>query len=258
MNPFHRIANRLAAARQARAAKREATRFRSALAALPADLGVDKVVDFLFSAEAEAIVPWQIKEEFRALARLVAERRPRAVLEIGTADGGTLFAHARLAAPDALVLSVDLPEGPFGGGYPAWRTPLYEAFARPGQRLELLRADSHAPATAERIEELLGGRRVEYAFIDGDHTYDGVRRDFELCRRFAADDAVVAFHDIVAQPNTAYLAEAGSDAHAPWAVHDFWREVKQRYRHEEFVQSRGQEGYGIGVLYLGEPTQDAP
>jgi cephalosporin hydroxylase len=242
---LHRLTIALREAHAERNAKRQAALLRQPIEALPTDLDADGVVDRLFSREYALIQPWQYPEELRSLARLVAERRPRAVLEIGTADGGTLFAHARLAAPDALVLSVDLPEGPFGGGYPAWRTPLYEAFARPGQRLELLRADSHAPATAERIEELLGGRRVEYAFIDGDHTYDGVRRDFELCRRFAADDAVVAFHDIAVHPS-----ETGCE------VHKFWREVKERYRHEEFVRDADQDCYGIGVLYLGEPTTD--
>ena len=242
---LHRLATALREANAERNAKRQAKRLRQTLEALPADLDADGVVDRLFSEEYALIQPWQYPEEFRSLARLVAERRPRTLLEIGTADGGTLFAHARLAAADALVLSVDLPEGPFGGGYPAWRTPLYEAFARPGQRLALLRADSHAEATAERLEALLGGRRVDYAFIDGDHTYDGVRRDFELCRRFAAADAVVAFHDIVVHP-----PETGCE------VHDFWREVKQQYRHEEFVRDADQDCYGIGVLYLGEPINE--
>lgn len=244
---LRRFRGRLREASADRAARREAARLRARLTALPDELSADEAVDFLFSEAGAPIQPWQHPEELRSLARLVAQRRPGALLEIGTADGGTLFAHARLADDDALVLSVDLPEGPFGGGYPAWRAPLYEAFARPGQRLALLRVDSHALATAERIAALLGGRPLDYAFIDGDHTYDGVRRDFELCRRFAADDAVVAFHDIAVHP-----PETGCE------VHDFWREIREQYRYEEFVRDADQDCYGIGVLYLGEPTNNAP
>jgi len=178
-----------------------ARRVRGRAAALPRDAGADAVVEFLFSPAARLIQAWQIRDEFRALARLVETRRPHTVLEIGTADGGTLFAHARLAHPRATIVSVDLPHGPFGAGYPDWRIPLYESFAGPEQRLILLRADSHAPATAASLAEALAGRMIDYAFIDGDHTYDGVRQDFELLLRFAAPDAMVAFHDIAQLPN---------------------------------------------------------
>lgn len=203
--------------------------------------GADDVVEFLFSDAAAGIQPWQYPEEFRPLARLVQARRPRTVLEIGTADGGTLFAHTRLAHDEALIVSIDLPQGAFGGGYPRWRIPLYESFAGPGQRLELLRADSHAPSTAELLDRVLDGRRVDYAFIDGDHTYDGVRQDFELCRRFAANDGLIAFHDVVEHPD--------SDC----KVHDLWVELRQEYEHEEFVRDWDQGCYGIGVLHLGRP-----
>jgi predicted O-methyltransferase YrrM len=236
-------------------ARLAAARVRRRAAGLPRSAGADEVADFLFSPAARAIEAWQIPDEFRALARLVERRRPRTVLEIGTADGGTLFAHTRLAHEEALVLSLDLPEGPFGGGYPAWRIPLYRSFAGPRQKLVLLRADSHAPATATAIEDALGGRRLDYAFIDGDHTYDGVRQDFELCLRFAAPDAVIAFHDI-ARPSSAWLADQQLPP-TDGAVHRFWMEVRERYAHDEFIHDAAQEGYGIGVLHLGATAGNA-
>jgi predicted O-methyltransferase YrrM len=203
----------------------------------------EEVVNLLFSDLATVIQPWQYQEEFLSLARLVAGRRPRTVLEIGTADGGTLFAHARLAADDAIIISIDLPEGPFGGGYPRWRAPLYESFALPGQQIELLRLDSHAPTTVDRLMSALDGRRIDYAFIDGDHSYEGVRKDFELCLRFASDDAVIAFHDIVEHP-----VETGCE------VHVFWREIREKYAHVEYIRDPDQDCYGIGVLFLAEPA----
>ena len=248
-----RLKRRLQDVRAGLQGRRAAARARRRVAALPRSAGADEVVDFLFSAEATDIQPWQIPDEFRALPRLVAQRRPRTVLEIGTADGGTLFAHARLAHPEALIISIDLPHGLFGGGYPRWRIPLYESFRGSRQRLELLRVDSHAASTIQLLERVLDGRRVDYAFIDGDHTYEGVRQDLELCRRFAAPDAMIAFHDISPQPNSEYVAAAGVD----WAVHRLWQEVSVRYAHDEFVRDPAQEGYGIGVLYLDRPGAGA-
>jgi predicted O-methyltransferase YrrM len=252
-----RLRNRLQRARDELRGRRAAAAARRRAARVPRSAAADAVVEFLLAEGAGGIEAWQIPEEFRALARLVEQRRPRTVLEIGTADGGTLFAHTRLAHEEALIVSIDLPHGPFGGGYPAWRIPLYESFAGPAQRLELLRVDSHAASTAAVLERVLAGRRLDYAFIDGDHTYDGVRQDFELCLRFAAPDAVIAFHDIAPEKNPEWVAAAEA-APGDGAVHGFWTQVKRGYAHDEFIRDTAQEGYGIGVLYLDRATSGNP
>ena len=93
-----------------------------------------------------AIAPIQNPRELLALLRILKQARPRGILEIGTAGGGTLFAFTRIAAADAQLVSIDLPGGPGGGGYPPSRTRLYQEFPLSGQRLELIREDSHDPA----------------------------------------------------------------------------------------------------------------
>jgi predicted O-methyltransferase YrrM len=254
-----RLTGRLRAVWDDARARQAAAAARRRAAALPRDAGADAVVDFILAEGTGGIEAWQVDEEFRALARLVERRRPRTVLEIGTADGGTLFAHARLAHHEALIVSIDLPHGPFGGGYPPWRIPLYESFAGPGQELVLLRVDSHAPSTVDLLSRVLGGRRIDYAFIDGDHTFDGVRQDFELCLRFAAPDAVIAFHDIAPNPSPEWIAAADASPDDK-AVRGFWEQVKRRFAHQEFIRDRDQAGYGIGVLYpdraVGGPSED--
>jgi len=92
-------------------------RFRDPIASLA--LGHDVYID---------IRPVQVYEEILKLAEVVADLKPRRVLEIGTANGGTLFIWYRLASDDATVISIDLPGGPFGGGYPMWRAVLYKYF----------------------------------------------------------------------------------------------------------------------------------
>ncbi|MEO8734424.1 MAG: hypothetical protein ABI373_08840, partial [Flavobacteriales bacterium] len=91
--------------------------------------GAKQTVDFLFSPDAELIQPWQFPEELLGLAQEIEALRPTTVLEIGTANGGTLFMSTRLAADDALIISIDLPGGRFGGGFPEWKVPYYKAFA---------------------------------------------------------------------------------------------------------------------------------
>jgi cephalosporin hydroxylase len=75
-----------------------------------------------------AISPIQNPREILALLGILKKARPRRILEIGTASGGTLFLFTRIAAADAGLVSIDLPGGPGGGGYPPWKIPLYQAF----------------------------------------------------------------------------------------------------------------------------------
>jgi cephalosporin hydroxylase len=71
-----------------------------------------------------SISPAQVKEEIMELLKILARHKPQTILEIGTAKGGTLFLFTRVASSDAGIISIDLPGGRFGGGYPERRIPL--------------------------------------------------------------------------------------------------------------------------------------
>jgi cephalosporin hydroxylase len=182
--------------------------------------------------------PFQIKEEILKLLELLKDMEPKVVLEIGTAEGGTLLLFTRVASSDATIISIDLPSGMFGGGYPAWKIPLYKSFAREKQKIYLIRADSHSYKTVDKVKEILNGRSVDFLFIDGDHTYEGVKKDFEMYSPLVKK-GIIAFHDIVPGPPE-YVG----------GVPKFWGEVKMKYKHLEIVKDWHQGGYGIGVIYV--------
>jgi predicted O-methyltransferase YrrM len=196
-----------------------------------------QLLDFLYSPDGDLIAPWQYLEEIGPLISIYEKLKPKTVLEIGTANGGTLFLYSKLATEDALIISIDLPGGKFGGGYPDWKTPLYRKFARPKQHLELVRANSHDDATFEKTKKLLNGRPVDFLFIDADHTYEGIKKDFLTYSELVAPKGVIAFHDVANHPNPVY------------GVHKFWQEIKNNYKHEEFIRDPKQHGLGIGVIY---------
>jgi cephalosporin hydroxylase len=130
-----------------------ARRFRGAVR------NIDNIYDalnfaFSFQAFGVSIKPSQVRYEVAKLLEVVAELRPRVVLEIGTAGGGTLFLFTRVADPEAKIISIDLPGGPFGGGYPRWKIPLYKSFSRGRQKIYLLRRDSHDPRTLEEVRRI--------------------------------------------------------------------------------------------------------
>jgi predicted O-methyltransferase YrrM len=188
------------------------------------------------------IWPWQIRSELVGLLALLERDPPRTVLELGTAEGGTLFTFTRVAADDAVLISIDLPEGRFGGGYPAWRTPLYKSFAHACQRVELIRADSHEAATITRVKAVLDGRPLDFLFVDGDHSYEGVKRDFDVYAPLVRPAGRIAFHDIV-PGRTAEETEA-----LVGGVPRFWSELRHGRQVEELVYDRRQVGLGVGVL----------
>jgi predicted O-methyltransferase YrrM len=209
--------------------------------------GVEEILDVAFDFEAFGIgiAPGQVRWELRWLLEMLAAAPPRRMLEIGTANGGSLFTFARVCARRAHVISVDLPHGEFGGGYPAWKIPLYRAFARRGQRLDLVRGDSHAETTIARVRALLAGEPLDFLFIDGDHTYDGVRADFESYSPLVRPGGLIGFHDI-AEPRG---EPTGGDRLMVGDVPAFWRELSAAHPDaRELVDPIGRGCFGIGLI----------
>lgn len=75
------------------------------------------------------IMPIQVEEEILQLLKILIKYKPTTLMEVGTGGGGTLFLFSRVASSNATIISLDLPEGRFTGGYPRWKIPLYKSFA---------------------------------------------------------------------------------------------------------------------------------
>ena len=71
---------------------------------------------------------------------------------------------------------------------------------------------------------------VDLLHIDGLHTYEAVREDFQTWRPKLAPDAVVLFHDV--HPDRRY----GSAR--------YWKQLRRRHPHFEFMHD-----WGLGVLF---------
>jgi cephalosporin hydroxylase len=185
------------------------------------------------------ISAWQVESEYCDLVSWVSQQNPHVILEIGTAKGATLLAWSRIASE--LVISVDLPGGIHGGGYPAIKERLFREFTvgRPGVEMLIYRGDSHNLALRDQIKAAIGGRTIDFLFIDGDHTYRGVSHDFELWAPLVMPGGHVAFHDILPHRE---LKDCEVDR--------FWQEIKGGYQHFEIVADPQQGWGGIGVVKM--------
>jgi len=199
-------------------------------------------VPFAYSGKGffKSIEPRQNPVEIEELYKIICNLSPSGILEIGTARGGTLYLWTQSATDNAVIVSVDLPGGEFGGAYPLCRVPFYKSFAKPEQKIHLLRKDSHAAQTIKEVEGLFGNRSVDFAFIDGDHTYEGVKADFLNYGDFVRPGGVIAFHDIL--PTLEF---------PDIQVFRLWQEIKEKYPTKELIGPEGSgRKIGIGLILV--------
>ena len=184
--------------------------------------------------------PNQDRGELTGLAAAVAEIEPRVIVEIGTRDGGTLLVWSRCSRNLRHLISIDLPGGIYGGGYPPQRERFYRLFAsgQPDLQLDLLRRDSQTEAARDAVAMALGGQLIDFLFIDGDHRYTGVSRDYALYAPLVRPGGLIAFHDI--RPNTF------DPTIEVWRL---WDQIKASGAPvREFVHEPYTGRYGIGVV----------
>lgn len=130
----------------------------------------------------------QQPDEFAALACLLLDRcRPIDLYgEIGVAAGGTTRLMAETVGFENAVLIDD-------GGHPKHRH--FEENARHFRhRVSLLLGDSHSPQIRRALSNL-DDDRFDVVFIDGDHSYEGVKQDIELVKPYCTSATLLIFHD---------------------------------------------------------------
>ena len=179
----------------------------------------------------------QVRDEIKALIDCVNLMKPTTVVEIGTHKGGNSFLFMHAVRSSELVIGLDLCVQNSGK---------LKYFAGPHQRFKVIHCNSQTLASFNRVNRALGGRAIDFLFIDGDHSYAGAKADFELYSPLVRSGGLIAFHDILADHRTRFGRETGCYA---GDVHRLWAELRESNRDcEEFVADRQQDGFGIGVI----------
>jgi cephalosporin hydroxylase len=195
---------------------------------------IEEYVDlaFSFTPYFMSINPLQVREEIIQLMKFLARIRPKVICEIGTAAGGTLFLLSRVYSPEATIVSIDL------SAYPRSRDIFFQSLVLPTQELYLIRGDSHDFKTLEKVKKKLNGRSIDFLLIDGDHSYKGVKSDFEMYSQFVKEKGIIAFHDIV--PHS---------SETKCEVYRFWQGIKKNFNYLEIVKDWGQGTCGFGLIF---------
>jgi len=194
---------------------------------------VDESLDFKTRGHMK-IKAAQVRSEILALAEAVRELKPRTILELGTARGGTLLVWAHLASDRLITCDLRIP---------SYRRELYRRYPPTGSRcrVECLEGNSHDPSFQKRVRAALAGEPVDFLFIDGDHTEAGVTADWADYRGLVRTGGLVAFHDIVEK-----------QPFETTQVHKLWGEIRAENGRatQELIADPDQSGFGIGIVQV--------
>lgn len=142
--------------------------------------------------------------ERAALARYASDTRRLA--EIGVWHGVTTTILRRVMAPDAVLFAVD-PFSPGRLGFSVQKLIAHGEVNRQDkgtvQWLETTGVDAAKVLRAAREDP------IDFIFIDGDHSYEGLKGDWEAWRPLIARGGIVALHDSRSTP-TRLIDDAGS------------------------------------------------
>lgn len=172
--------------------------------------------------------------ELAGLLALAAELAPKVVCEIGTAGGGLLWALAWALPPGRTFVSVDLPGGPGGGAQGLEAGVLADLLRDPGlePRVVEIRGDS-------KTVELAGVPPIDLLLIDGDHSPEGVRSDWQRFSPLVLPGGLIGLHDVVEHP-----------AGAGVFVEPFWRQLLETEPATlELVSPTGGSWGGWGIVF---------
>jgi predicted O-methyltransferase YrrM len=179
----------------------------------------------------------QVPEEIAQLVELLKKHQPKNILEIGSEAGGTFYLWCRLIVLSGLKISLDLPTGNSGSGRFRDQSALAERtklFKRWSANVQIVTGDSHEQKTWREVEAILDDRKLDFLFIDGDHSYEGVKADFLDYSGFVRPGGLIAFHDI---NDSEYHRKHGC------YVSKFWAELEGKK--QEFNQHLDWGGIGV-------------
>ena len=178
---------------------------------------------------------YQVPFEIESLQKLVASKKPQVIVEIGSANGGTIPRWLFIEGVRTVV-SVDLPGGKFGGvsaeEKEIIRSECEEYATAHGFEFHQILGDSHEKSTVNKLEESLLGRQIDFLFIDGDHSYAGVLNDFAMYSGMVKEGGLIAFHDIL---NSKFHKKSGSYVQA------LWHRLKKMFASVEFITDDKEE-----------------
>jgi len=177
----------------------------------------------------------QHPHEYLQFCNFYQELRCKNIMEIGSYLGGNFYVMCKLSDPNGLKISLDYPFYHNQEVHMKLRNT-HEKMKSFAENVQIVIADSHKTETLNNISSILDNQKLDFLFIDGDHTYEGVKKDFEMYSPFVKKGGYIAFHDV---NDTELHRQQNCN------VNKFWNELNYDEKFEFNIKSFCM---GIGVI----------
>jgi cephalosporin hydroxylase len=171
----------------------------------------------------------QIREEWEWLIDETIGKwnNKKNIMEIGCYDGGTTYYLSKYASK---MVTID-------NNSPSRFNPN----DIPCDEYLYIGGDSHDPKIFKKMLDFMSVNTWDFVFIDGDHSYEGVKADFKNIIPHLKSGTPVAFHDIVI-----------SDFHHQHGcyVGEFWEDLKREYPKNNKQFTTNDIWGGIGIIWI--------
>ena len=172
----------------------------------------------------------QNRKEMNSFLKLInnrSDKKYEVILEIGAFWGGTTEVFANFCRK-MISVDIDLPR-------------FYDYTITGCDEYKYIQGSSYEQGTIRKVKKELDKNKIDVLFIDGDHSYEAVKKDFNAYLPLVKKGGIIGFHDII-NPST-------------WRVKGkvvgtskFWKEIKDKYKSTRFVYEKHK--WGIGVLFI--------
>jgi hypothetical protein len=163
---------------------------------------------------------------------LIANIKPKKIVELGTHYGTSLWSFSQAVKDeqiDAEINAIDTWIGEAQAGFYG-----EEVFEMVNDIKDRFYSNLKINLIRKTFDEAISNfedNSIDILHIDGLHTYEAVKHDFENWLPKVKNDGIVLLHDIVVNKDE-------------FGVYKFWMELKNSYSTMEFLYS-----YGLGVLF---------
>lgn len=157
------------------------------------------------------------------------------LLTIGVNNGGGVYSMSRCISEYSKIINIDFDIGNFKNR--KIRDRFFRNMVKPSQEIKSIDGYSEDFKVVDKLREFLNGEKIDIIFVDADHSYDGVKKDFDLYYPFLSNNGLMCFHDI----NTHLIDSLVS-------INLFWKEICDKFKTKEISCNEG-NSLGIGIIF---------
>lgn len=193
----------------------------------------DKKLQSIIDKSFEEYNAKQSRSELRTVAHILADIEPQTVVEIGTAQGGSLFVWSQYLDSVNQILSIDKD-------HTAKSKEICRSMAD-NVEIRCLDNRSQSPDAISEASEFIRPRGIDFLFIDGGSLRHEVLADYNNFSSMVNPGGIIAFHDILTHRDRPESVD----------VHEVWGEVREDA--DEFVEiteTIDSTEYGYGLMYI--------